>query len=113
MIGAIDAGLPRSALALADAGLRFDNLLFAAAANRVDVLEQLLARGMEVNTRHWAGYTALHAAAVMGHESAVAFLLARGADPTLREQKYGDTPADKARWRRHAGVVALLDGAVK
>lgn len=72
------------------------------------MLADLLARGAEVNTRYWQGYTALHAAAVMGHREAVAFLLARGADPALRELKYGDTAADKARWRQHPGVVALL-----
>jgi ankyrin repeat protein len=110
MIWAIDAGLPGSALALAEAGLRMDNLLFAAAANRVDVLQDLLAGGAEVNARFWAGYTALHAAAVMGHLEAVELLLARGADPSLREEKYGDTPAEKARWREHARVLARLEG---
>ncbi len=109
MIWAIDAGLPRSAAALAEAGLRLDNLLFAGAVNRVDVLEELLARGADVNTRYWAGYTALHAAAVMGHEEAVELLLSRGANPALREEKYGDTPADKARWRGHTAVVELLE----
>jgi ankyrin repeat protein len=109
MIWAIDAGLPRSALALAGAGLRLDNALFAAAANRVDRLHELLDQGADVDARYWAGYTALHAAAVMGHGEAVALLLARGANPRLREHKYGDTAADKARWQGHHALAALLD----
>jgi ankyrin repeat protein len=109
MIWAIDAGLPRSALALAAAGLRLDNALFAAAANRVDRLQELLDRGADVDARYWAGYTALHAAAVMSHREAVALLLARGANPALREHKYGDTAADKARWQNHHELAALLD----
>jgi ankyrin repeat protein len=109
MIWAIDGGRQRCAAVFAEAGLRMDNLLFAGAANRVDAIEALLAGGVDVNTRYWAGYTALHAAAVMGHAEAVALLLRRGADPALREEKYGDTPADKARWRRYPEVVALLE----
>jgi ankyrin repeat protein len=111
MLLAIDYGLHHSSLALAEAGVPLDNLLLAAAANRVDLLEQQLAGGADVNTRYWEGYTALHAAAACGHYEAAAFLLARGADPTLRERRYDDTPLDKAKWRRHSKIEELLTSA--
>lgn len=109
MFWCIERGTHRSAKALADAGLPLDNLLLAAAANRVDILAALLAAGADVNEHHRGGYTALHAAAVLGHAEAVAFLLDRGADPHVRETAYGGTPAGKARWRGHHEVAALIE----
>ncbi len=109
MFWCIERGTHRSARALAEAGLPLDNLLLAAAANRVDTLAALLAAGADVNERHRDGYTALHAAAVLGHAEAVAFLLDRGADPHVRETAHGGTPAGKARWRGHHEVAALIE----
>ena len=109
MFWCIERGTHRSARALAEAGLPLDNLLLAAAANRVDTLAELLAAGADVNERHRDGYTALHAAAVLGHAEAVAFLLDRDADPHVRETAYGGTPAGKARWRGHHEVAALIE----
>lgn len=109
MFWCIERGTHRSARALAEAGLPLDNLLLAAAANRVDTLAELLAAGADVNEHHRDGYTALHAAAVLGHAETVAFLLDRGADPHVHETAHGDTPAGKARWRGHHEVAALIE----
>ena len=109
MFWCVERGTHRSARALAEAGLPLDNLLLAAAANRVDTLAELLAAGADVNERHRDGYTALHAAAVLGHAEAVAFLLDRGADPHVRETAHGGTPAGKARWRGYHEVAALIE----
>jgi ankyrin repeat protein len=109
MFWAIERGRYESARVLAEAGVAVDNLLFAAGLNRVDVLAALLARGGDVNTRHWSGNTALHAAASMGHREATTFLLEHGADPTLRETSWNSTAAGKARWLEHEEIVALIE----
>jgi ankyrin repeat protein len=109
MFWCVERGTHRGARALAEAGLPLDNLLLAAAANRIDTLAELLAAGADVNERHRDGYTALHAAAVLGHAEAVAFLLDRGADPRVRETAHGGTPAGKAHWRGHHELAALIE----
>ena len=54
--------------------------------------------------------TALHAAASLGDPDLVALLLSLGADPTLRDARFGATPLD---WARHldrpVGRSQLLD----
>ena len=106
---AIGWGARRSFAALVAAGLPIDDLWLAAAANRVDLLGQLLARGDDVNARTRGGCTPLHAAALMGHEEAAALLLAHGADPTLRDAQWNGTAAGKARWRHHPALAELIE----
>jgi hypothetical protein len=109
MVWAITRGRYESARVLAEAGVAVDNLLFAAGLNRVDVLAAMLARGADVNTRHWSGTTALHAAASMGHQEATTFLLERGADPTLQGTSWNSTAAGMARWLKHEEIVQLIE----
>lgn len=107
---AIDCGQRLGALALAEAGVPIDNLLFAAAVGRIDVLETLLSQGTDINTRYFrAGNTALHAAAALGQEKAVAFLLAHGADPRLRNTNYDSTPAGLARYFGSVEIAELME----
>jgi ankyrin repeat protein len=108
MLWALEWGAHDSVLALAEGGLPLDDLLFAAAANRVDLLAELLARGADVNHRHRGGLTALHAAALAGHTQAVTFLLAHGADATARDDRWHGTAAEKAHWRGHDSIAALI-----
>jgi ankyrin repeat protein len=109
--GAMDTAVqyasPRAVQALVDAGLPM-TLLVAAALDRVDVIEQQLAAGIDVNTRFADGYTALHAAAGMGHRAAVTTLLAHGGDRGLLDTRWGGTPAAKARYFEHPDLVDLL-----
>ena len=54
--------------------------------------------------------TALHAAVNLGDADLVALLLSLGADPSLRDVRFGGTPLDWARHLDRTSVVALLDG---
>lgn len=73
------------------------------------MLETLLSQGIDVNTRYFQDSTALHAAAFPGQEHAVAFLLARGADPSLRGTSYNVTPAGKARYPGHPDIAEFIE----
>lgn len=101
---AVQHGLQRSVQAVVDAGVAM-TLWIAAALDRIDVMESTKT---DVNARFADGYTALHAAATMGHHSAVTWLLARGADRTLVETRWGGTAADKAEHFGHAAIARLL-----
>ena len=69
----------------------------------------LLAAGVNVNHQSRTGYTAFHSLAINMDETAVALLLAAGADPKLPSFNL-ETPLREAVLRGHMGVVkALLD----
>lgn len=106
---AIERGRDESARVLAEGEVAVDNLFFAAGLNRIDVLTALLASGAHINTRHWSGLTALHAAASMGHEEATTFLLEYGADPALRQTRWNSTAAGMARWLKHERIAQLIE----
>jgi ankyrin repeat protein len=107
--GAIQYALPRSIAALVEAGAPM-TLLVAAALDRVELVDQLLAT-TDVNARFSDNYTALHAAAGLGHRRMVEHLLARGADPALRDARWEGTPADKARHFGHTALADLIDAS--
>ena len=97
------------------AGHRWERLIVRAAATAsARTIDALVRYGADVNVRdnpdtavdQTNGYTALHAAAWNGNEAAIAALLAHGADPTIREDKYGSAAAG---WADYAGKVAARD----
>ena len=97
------------------AGHRWERLVVRAAATAsARTIDALVRYGADVNVRdnpdsavdQTNGYTALHAAAWNGNEAAIAALLAHGADPTIREDKYGSAAAG---WADYAGKVAARD----
>ncbi|HSL70456.1 MAG TPA: ankyrin repeat domain-containing protein, partial [Longimicrobiales bacterium] len=90
-------------------GNRYGTLIVRASEHgSADIIKRLLRAGASVNARddtetaidQTAGYTPLHAAAWSANTAAVTVLLAHGADPNLRETKYGATPAG---WAAYAG----------
>jgi Ankyrin repeats (many copies) len=88
-----------------------ENAFAAAGIDRVEMLADFLAHGADVNGRYTAWFsTPLHAAAGMGHAEAVRFLLASGADRTLRNV-WGSTPAGTARYFGHDTVARLIESA--
>jgi ankyrin repeat protein len=88
-------------------GVLNNAFVYACMHHRLQAAELLLEQGAEINTVppgfDFAG-TGLHYAALNGHREMVDFLLARGADPTLRDPKVGSTPAG---WAAHAGHQEL------
>ncbi|HTU57722.1 MAG TPA: ankyrin repeat domain-containing protein [Polyangiales bacterium] len=109
MFEAIVYARPRSVDALAEAGVPIDNLLFAAATDRTDLLEGLLAQGADVDTRFTDNWTALHAAAVSGRVRATELLLARGADASVIEERFDGTAAGNARYNGRIETAELIE----
>lgn len=80
---------------------------YAAANGCKDCLVALIQAGTPVNAPLDSDLTLLMWAAAYGHEAAVRLLLAKGADPGLKDRR-GKTAADMARDANHPGVAVLL-----
>jgi uncharacterized protein len=83
-----------------------DIFLYAAREGNLVLLRQALAQGADLYGRTESGETALHLAALEGHEAIVVELLCRGLDPSVRYS--GFTPLHCAAYRGHAGVIQRL-----
>ena len=81
----------------------------AAAADSLEAVTLLLARGADPNMHQHGGFTALMAAASNGNLAMVSVLLDKGADPSLAASD-GTRAVDLARTKGHAEVVARLGG---
>jgi ankyrin repeat protein len=73
-------------------------LIWAAVCNRTETLAWLLDHGANINQKatfggltHGQGITALHMAAQNGHMPVVKLLIARGADPSIKDDLYQST----------------------
>jgi ankyrin repeat protein len=77
--------------------------VYACMHGHIDAATLLLRKGAQINVIpggfDYAG-TALHYAAVNGQQTMAEFLVARGADATIRDTKVGGTPA---AWAEHGG----------
>ncbi|KAI5783940.1 ankyrin repeat-containing domain protein [Peziza echinospora] len=82
-------------------------LICAAKLGHAGVVELLLARGANVESRDEKGITPCMWAAKEGHEGIVRLLLAKGADVRAKDKK-GITPFMWAAKEGHEGVVRLL-----
>src|SRR6266571_5897846 len=71
-------------------------LVFASMCGQVEIVRLLADRGVNVNASppgsHWTA-TPLHTAAIQGQVGTVAMLLARGADPSIKDARHRATPA--------------------
>ncbi len=90
----------------------FPSLIAALSSDRKDkleIVELLLARGVDIHERGVNGYTPLHWAASENDPKAIELLLARGADPNARTNMDDDTtPLGEAEARGHAEAAAVL-----
>ncbi|HEV7421789.1 MAG TPA: ankyrin repeat domain-containing protein [Mycobacterium sp.] len=87
-------------------GRRPDAVAVAVEHGHDAAIPVLLDLGFDVNAGGRWATTALHEAAHSGRADVVATLLAAGADPTRRDERFDATPAD---WAAHAGHHALAD----
>jgi hypothetical protein len=83
-------------------------LMTAAAGGDHAVLDDLLARGVDVDHRDVKGSTALHHAAAAGDDRAIRFLLAAGSSPDATDHE-GLRPAEVAAINGHGAVAGRLD----
>jgi len=83
--------------------------LHSAAAGRcLECVRLLLDKGADANAPQDDGFRALHEAAANDDRAMAELLIARGARPDVRNDR-GQTPADLARARGHAGIAAWLE----
>lgn len=79
-----------------DFGLKHQSLLECAVTNGYkDIVEQLIAKGVDVNAKNKMGGTPLHEAASQSNKDGVALLIANGADVNAKGQ-FGRTPLHEA-----------------
>jgi ankyrin repeat protein len=71
------------------------------------MVRMLINLGADVKKVDYAGYSALHWAAVKSHMPLVALMLSEGLDPQLKD-KEGKTAHDLALDRKNYGVVKML-----
>ncbi len=85
--------------------------VFACMHGHTDTAEVLLKKGAQINAIpggfDFAG-TGLHYAALNGHRPMVDFLLERGADPRIRDEKIGGTPAGWAEYAKNVDLSGYL-----
>jgi len=85
--------------------------VFACMHGHIDAAKLLFDKGAEINVIpggfDYAG-TGLHYAALNGHRTMVEFLLAHGADPTIKDTKVGSTAAGWAEYGGHPQILDLL-----
>ena len=92
-------------------GIINNAFVYACMHGHIDAAKLLLEKGAEINAIpdgfDYAG-TGLHYAALNGHRSMVEFLLAQGADRTIKDTKVNSTPAGWAEHGGHTELAVLL-----
>jgi hypothetical protein len=86
-------------------------LNWAAIRNDIAMISALLDAGASINSANLTGFTPLHHAAEAGSKEAATLLIARGANPTLRN-RYEQTPEQTATASHHPEVAEILREAM-
>lgn len=90
---------------------RVVELIYAASLGHLTGIQQLVARGADLEQGDYDLRTPLHLAAAEGHEAIVQYFIDQRVklDP---EDRWGRTPLDDARWHGNDRVVELLEDHV-
>lgn len=81
--------------------------IYAASFGDLKTLKAFHEKGVMINDSNRDGITALHAAAVNGHNEVIQYLLSEGANKNMIN-KFGNTPLENAREMKHPETVKLL-----
>jgi ankyrin repeat protein len=88
--------------------------VYACMHGEVDAAMLLLSKGAQINAIpggfDYSG-TALHYAALNGHQTMTRFLVERGADPKIKDTKVGGTPAGWAEYGGYLEIKNYLEGS--
>lgn len=76
------------------------------------IWDLLLAKGCDVNARNRSGRTPLFEAASCWNPFCVKYLLKKGADASLKDEK-GETVLDRAKALKQTEIISILEGATK
>lgn len=97
---------PDAAVMIGDA---LGDAFYVACRNGELAVAQLLhEHGADIDAKGYFGATGLHWAAHNGHGDVVRWLVARGANPNLRDTNFHATPAGWAMENQHRDLVALI-----
>lgn len=86
-------------------------MVWAGMCGEIDCVDLLLEGGISINAAPVMGQTALHEACYQGRSDAAEALLARGADPALRDLQWNATPSGWAAAGGHSELAARLGAA--
>jgi len=80
----------------------------AAVAGHEEIVELLIAKGLDVNAKESGSeFTPLHKATLEGHTYVVELLIAKGANVNAKD-RHRRTPLDCVRSSKHPDIAALL-----
>ena len=84
-----------------------DKLCKAAAKGELATIQQLLAKGADVNSHDYDKRSALHLASAEGHAACAEFLVLKGAEVNAQD-RWGHTPLKDAKRGSHTAVEEIL-----